>query len=144
MRCKRRQAANHPILGESSVVRIVPFVLVALFVAGCSLAPPPPAAQSTDPVLVVSDAPAGGDAGMSVAEALTHQATDDLVSVSGALFVDPDGTARLCEAIAESFPPQCGGQRITVQGLDLLTMPDLEEANGVRWAESVVLFGSVE
>jgi hypothetical protein len=125
-------------------VHIGPSILVALFVAGCSLAPPPSAAPGSDPVLVVTEGPAGGDAGMSVAEALTHQATDDLVSVSGALFVDPDGTARLCEAIAESFPPQCGGQRITVQGLDHATMPDLEEANGVRWAESVVLFGSVE
>jgi hypothetical protein len=125
-------------------VHIGPFVLVALFVAGCSLAPPPSAAPGSDPVLVVTDAPAGGEAGMSVAEAITHQATDDLVAVSGALFIDPDGTARLCEAIAESFPPQCGGQRITVQGLDHASTPDLEEANGVRWAESVVLFGSVE
>ena len=81
---------------------------------------------------------------MTVAEALTHRATDDLVSVSGALFVDPDGTAQLCDAIAESFPPQCGGQRITVHGLDLATVPDLQAANGMRWAESVVLFGSVE
>ena len=125
-------------------MRIGPFVLVALLVAGCSLAPPPAVAPASDPVLVVTDAPAAGDAGMSVAGALTHQATDDLVSVSGALFVDPDGTARLCEAIAESFPPQCSGQRITVQGLDGATMPNLQEANGVRWAESVVLFGSVE
>ena len=125
-------------------MRIGPFVLVVMFVAGCSLAPPPSHAPGSDPVLVVTDPPAGGDAGMSVAEALTHQATDDLVSVSGALFVDADGTARLCEAIAESFPPQCGGQRITVHGLDPATVPDLQEANGVRWAESVVLFGSVE
>ena len=125
-------------------MRIDPFVLVALLVAGCSLAPPPSTAPGSAPVLVVTDAPAGGEAGMSVAEALTHQATDDLVSVSGALFVDPDGTALLCEAIAESFPPQCGGQRITVRGLDHATVPDLQEANGVHWAESVVLFGSVE
>jgi hypothetical protein len=125
-------------------VRIGPSILLALFLAGCSLAPPPPAVPGTEPVLVVSEGGGGGDSGMSVAEALTHQATDDLVSVAGALFVDPDGTAQLCEAIAESFPPQCGGQRITVQGLDLETVPDLQAANGVRWAESVVLFGSVE
>ena len=125
-------------------MRIGPFVLVALFVAGCSLAPMPPAAPGADPVLVVSEGGGGGDPGMTVAEALTHQATDDLVAVAGALFIDADGTARLCDAIAESFPPQCGGERITVQGLDLRTVPDLQTANGVRWAESMVVFGSVE
>jgi len=31
-----------------------------------------------------------------------------------------------------------------VTGLDLSTVADLQEANGVRWVESVVLFGSVE
>ena len=124
-------------------MRIGPSVLVALFVAGCSLAPPPSAAPGADPVLVVAEGGAG-DSGMTVTQAITHQATDDLVSVAGALFVDPDGTARLCEAIAESFPPQCGGARITIQGLELATVADLQEANGVRWAEAVVLFGSVE
>jgi hypothetical protein len=94
------------------------------------------------PVLVVVDGAAGK--GMSVAEALTHGPTDDIVSVSGALFVDADGTVRLCDAIAESFPPQCGGERIEVTGLDLDGVEDLEEANGVRWAEAVTLMGSVE
>ena len=125
-------------------MRIGPSILVALFVTGCSLAPPPSAAPASEPVLVVSEGGVGGEAGMTVAEAFSHQATDDLVSVAGALFVDADGTAQLCDAIAESFPPQCGGQRIAVQGLDLATVPNLETANGVRWAESVVIFGSVE
>ena len=125
-------------------MRIGPSILVALFVAGCSLAPPPSSAPGSEPVLLVAEGGGNGDAGISVAEAIAHQATDDLVSVAGALFVDADGTVQLCEAIAESFPPQCGGQRITVQGLDLATVPDLQAANGVRWAESVVLFGSVE
>ena len=82
--------------------------------------------------------------GMSVAEALGHRATDDLVTVSGALFVDADGTVRLCDAIAESFPPQCGGERIVVQGLDLDAVPGLQTEGGVSWAEGVTLFGSVE
>ena len=50
----------------------------------------------------------------------------------------------LCDAIAESFPPQCGGDRIAVDGLDLATVAGLQEANGVQWAEGVVLLGSVE
>lgn len=81
---------------------------------------------------------------MTVADALAHQPTDDLVLVSGALFVDAEGGMLLCDAVAESFPPQCGGARLAVEGLDLATIDGIEEANGVRWAEDVVLFGSVE
>jgi hypothetical protein len=79
---------------------------------------------------------------ITVVEAI-GRAAGDIVSVSGALFVDPDGSVHLCDAIAESYPPQCGGSRLEVRGLDLATLP-LEEANGVRWAEAVTLTGSVE
>jgi hypothetical protein len=99
--------------------------------------------QPGEPVLVIAD---GGisEPGMSVADALGHRATDDLVTVSGALFVDADGTVRLCDAIAESFPPQCGGERIVVQGLDLDAIANLQTEGDVSWAEGVTLFGSVE
>jgi hypothetical protein len=105
----------------------------------------PAAAPSSggEPVLVIAD---GGisEPGMSVAEALGHRATDDLVTVTGALFVVPDGTVRLCDAIAESFPPQCGGDRILVQGLDLDAIANLQTEGDVSWAEGVTLFGSVD
>ena len=121
--------------------------LLLLVLAGCAGGPddpdsPPPTGEA--PVLVIAEGGPGDQPGLSVAEALTHGPTDDLVTVTGALFVDADGTVRLCDAIAESFPPQCGGDRIVVEGLDLSTVVDLQEANGVRWAESVTLFGSVE
>lgn len=96
-----------------------------------------------DPALVIADGPIT-DPGMSVADALGHRATDDLVTVSGALFVDGDGTVRLCDAIAESFPPQCGGERIVVRGLDLDAVAGLQTEGDVSWAEGVTLFGSVE
>jgi hypothetical protein len=121
--------------------------LLALLVALVGCASPGGSDEPIDsdaPVLVIADGGSGGGPGLSVAEALTHGPTDDLVTVTGALFVDPDGTVRLCDAIAESFPPQCGGERIEVQGLDLAAVPELQEADGVRWAESVTLFGSVE
>jgi hypothetical protein len=128
-------------------MRILLLALIA-FVAGCS---GPDGADdgvdsdgTADPVLVVADGQPGAGRGLSVAEALTHGPTDDLVSVTGALFVAADGTVRLCDAIAESFPPQCGGERIVVTGLDLADVPALQEENGVRWAESATLFGSVE
>jgi len=119
----------------------IPIVLLLLVSCATSATPSQPADAWT---LVVADGVPGDEPGMSVADAAAHGPTDDLVSFSGALFVDPDGTVRLCDAIAESFPPQCGGASIEVSGLDLSTVADLQEANGVRWAESVVLFGSVE
>lgn len=131
-------------------------VLLLLMVAACSMGgadtpvgdddtPPATGAPAKDAVLVISNGNrGGGDAGMSVSEALKHRATGDLVFVKGSLFVGPDGTVLLCEAIAESFPPQCGGARLEVRGLDLATVADLQAEGEVRWAERVVLFGSVE
>jgi hypothetical protein len=115
------------------------FALIVL-IAGCT----GPGGTGEAPVLVVTDGGVGDGPGLSVAEALIHRPADDLVTVTGALFVDLDGTIRLCDAIAESFPPQCGGQRIAVEGLDLADVPRLQEENGVRWTDSVTLVGSVE
>ncbi len=81
---------------------------------------------------------------MTVSQALGHRGADDPVLVSGALFVNADGTVLLCEAIAESFPPQCGGARLEVRGLDLATIDGVQREGDVGWAESVLLFGSVE
>jgi hypothetical protein len=127
--------------------------VVLLLVAACTPAgddpvdndgsPPPSAGGGGQaPVLVIVEGEAG-EVAISVAEALGHQPTDDIVAVSGALFVGPDGSVLLCDVIAESFPPQCGGARIGVEGLDLGSL-ELQEANGVRWAERVTLLGSVE
>ena len=125
------------------------FLVAALLLAAACSAPGataptggPPIGDA--PVLVIADGGPGGEPGLSVAEALTHSPTDDLVTVTGALFVDSDGTVGLCDAILESFPPQCGGDRIAVEGLDLATVEGLETEGNVSWAEGVTLFGSVE
>jgi hypothetical protein len=125
---------------------ILAMSILAAILAGCADAAASPGASDPaagDPVLVIADG-AITEPGMSVADALGHRATDDLVTVSGALFVDTDGTVRLCDAIAESFPPQCGGARIVVQGLDLDAVAGLQTEGDVSWAEGVTLFGSVE
>jgi hypothetical protein len=118
---------------------VLAFVLV-LAVAACGTTVPAPAG---DPVLVIVDGAVQGP-GLSVADALGHQATGDIVTVSGALFVSADGIVLLCDAIAESFPPQCGGERIRVTGLDLGAVPGLQTEGEVSWAEGVTLLGSVE
>jgi hypothetical protein len=121
-------------------MRLTAVLALALALVACSATVTAP---SGEPVLVITDGAIEGP-GISVAEALGHQATDDLVTVSGALFVDADGTVLLCDAIAESFPPQCGGERIRVTGLDLAAVPGLQTEGAVSWAEGVTLLGSVE
>ena len=57
--------------------------------------------------------------------------------------VDTGGAVRLCDALAESYPPQCGGDSVLVEG----ELPAVEwsEAQGVRWTDAqVTLRGDVE
>ncbi|MGZ8474723.1 MAG: hypothetical protein ACXWWQ_00665 [Candidatus Limnocylindria bacterium] len=96
---------------------------------------------TADAILIVQDGAIASGPGISVTEALAFVGGEPVL-VNGALFIDAEGGVLLCEAIAESFPPQCGGARLEVQGLD----PDgqlLEEANGVRWAEATQLLGRI-
>lgn len=130
-----------PTNRSASVSPVTVVVLtLALALAACAAPVPEP---SGDPVLVIADGPIS-EPGITVADALGHRATDDLVTVSGALFVNADGTVLLCDAMAESFPPLCGGDRIRVQGLDLSSVAGLQTEGQVSWAEGVTLFGSVE
>lgn len=61
-----------------------------------------------------------------------------------AMLVDDGSGMRMCEALAESFPPQCGGRSIEVMNPDVIEV-DFTEDQGVRWSEGPVsLFGWVE
>jgi hypothetical protein len=111
--------------------------------ASVSSAEPPSSSASGDPSLVIADAAGAPDGPvLQVADAIAG-AHDEPVHVQGGLVVDPDGTVRLCEALAESFPPQCTGARLLVEGLDLDMLGALQEGNGVRWLEGATLFGVV-
>ncbi len=64
--------------------------------------------------------------------------------INGLLHIE-NGQVRLCEALAESFPPQCGGRFLVVKGLDLLKMDGLTREGSVTWSEqSVQILGTVE
>jgi len=82
------------------------------------------------------------DGGLSVSEALNTDATG-VIAVQG--FLLDDGTdARLCEVLAESYPPQCGGASIRVTGYEEAITVPLSNAQGVTWTDdSVSLFGEV-
>lgn len=84
--------------------------------------------------------PDGGGA-MSVDELASMASIDGGFEVEGYVVIDSEGTIRLCTALAESFPPQCGGTSVEATGTvpaDLLTSDQ-----GVSWSEEpVVLEGT--
>ena len=90
-----------------------------------------------------SDAAAGGNtmpgttqsagAGISIEEALESDSSEPLL-VNGNLLVT-DGQARLCSALAESFPPQCGGASLLVTGLDVAQVEGLIMEGDVMWTD---------
>ena len=79
---------------------------------------------------------------IEVAELLDGSSPTD-ASVIGFVVID-DGGARLCEALAESFPPQCGGSAVVIANPDVLTVA-LEQEQSVRWTnERVRLDGTYD
>ncbi|MEX2655713.1 MAG: hypothetical protein WD532_11875 [Acidimicrobiia bacterium] len=83
-----------------------------------------------------SDEPITPSASLSAAQVLAAGTIDGSFVVSGYLFVDADGNARLCDMVLESYPPQCGGDSIPVAG-DLSDL-ELTSDQGVSWSDSTV------
>ncbi len=79
--------------------------------------------------------------GLTVSEALATDATG-VLAVKGFLIADATGV-HLCEALAESVPPQCGGASVEVSGLTALDELTTSEGD-TRWSDSeVVVFGEI-
>jgi hypothetical protein len=91
-----------------------------------------------------NDAPASADAGpVSIEEARSSGSGDELL-VNGNLLAQ-SGEVRLCSALAESFPPQCGGPSLVVEGLDLDEVDGLVSEGDVSWTDRPIqLLGTVE
>jgi hypothetical protein len=83
-----------------------------------------------------TDSGAPGNAAITVKQALTAKPSETLL-VRGALIAS-GRTVRLCYAILESYPPQCGGPSLVVRGLDFDTIGELTSANGVTWSDREV------
>ncbi|MGI9647432.1 MAG: BsuPI-related putative proteinase inhibitor [Acidimicrobiia bacterium] len=61
-----------------------------------------------------------------------------LVAVQGFLWARPaDDDLRLCEEVLESFPPQCGGQQVSLQNVDITEIAGIGFSQNVFWAEQV-------
>ena len=80
--------------------------------------------------------------GLTITEALAYEGTEP-VAVGGFVVTTAAGT-HLCELLAESYPPQCGGERLTVVNPDTLTNFVLIEEGGTQWSpDPVVVFGHI-
>ncbi len=92
---------------------------------------------------LVSGPISGVGPGISIGEVFTSNLTGPLL-INGLLHVQND-QARLCEVLAESFPPQCAGRSLVVKGLDLMTMEGLTSEGSVTWSDQPVqVLGTVE
>lgn len=88
----------------------------------------------------------GDDAGSILDDPVTPEQAlerpDGLVAVRGFL-IDDGGGARICGAIAESYPPQCGGASLPVRGVTVANLEGATVEGTVSWVELAVVEGSL-
>ncbi len=108
-------------------------------------------------LIVVAAAACGGgnpaatapDEQLSIEEAIASNA-EGPVTVRGYIVAPAGQTTMLCSALLESYPPQCGGPSLIVEGIDLSRIEALTGTNDpslaqVQWSDrEVSLLGSVE
>ena len=99
--------------------------------------------------LVLAVAGCGGDEGPLTPEQARDASGE--VTVEGALIAIEGEPVRLCSAILESYPPQCGDPSIEVRGLDLDSLDGLsstrqgEDVIPARWSDRPVqVTGTIE
>jgi hypothetical protein len=82
----------------------------------------------------------GGTPALSVEEAADHRGAAEVTG-----FLHAEGTAvRLCAAVLESFPPQCGEPSLRVEGLQLADVEGLQRSGTVAWKEGMTVMGTVD
>jgi hypothetical protein len=100
---------------------IVAVAFIVIAAAGCG------AAESEDT----------GSATWTIADML-RQRPSGVVEVRGNVIVHPDRSARLCEGLAGSYPPQCGGKSVAVAGLDPRSLEHPDSASNVTWGKATL------
>lgn len=76
----------------------------------------------------------GPDGSLAVADALSVDDIDGHFVMSGYV-VDDGSQPRLCQALLESMPPQCGGESIPLETGSAELPGDLTTEGGVSWSE---------
>ena len=99
-------------------------------------------------LLALAGSACGGDEGPLTPEEARDASGE--VTVEGALIALEGEPVRMCSAILESYPPQCGQPSLEVRGLDLdsldlsSTRPD-DDVTPARWSDrSIQVTGTVE
>ncbi|HEX6255077.1 MAG TPA: hypothetical protein VFZ70_04640 [Euzebyales bacterium] len=82
-----------------------------------------------------SGAPTDGSAAATPTQATTGGAPQEYRTLATVL-EKPDGAPMMCHAVAESYPPQCGGPEIV--GWDWDAIGGEESASGVTWVDAVL------
>ncbi len=67
-------------------------------------------------------------------EQLVARSADSPITVRG-LLLATGGETRLCAAILESFPPQCGEPSVVLVEIDPASVDGIEQAGDVIWKE---------
>lgn len=120
---------------------LVSTLLVAAVLAGCGGSDEPAGGGSDTGVPQSSGLGAGP--GISIEEALAAESPEQLL-VNGNLLAT-GGDVRFCSALAESFPPQCGGPSLEIEGLKLEEVDGLTSEGDVSWTDRPIqLLGVVE
>ena len=73
------------------------------------------------------------DGGLTVDQALAYTGTE-VIAVQGYVLTQ-DGTTRLCDALAESFPPQCGAAGVVITNPSALQDMVLLEQGTTQWSD---------
>lgn len=111
-------------------------LLAAVALAACGGDDDSAAGDDVSPAPTVPVGP-----GISIEEALETD-SDEPQLVNGNLLIT-DGQARLCSALAESFPPQCGGASLLITGLDLARVDGLIVEGDVMWTDRPIQLAGV-
>ena len=134
----KRRLAPHRV----ALIAVLSFALAACGGSADDAAVPATDATTAGTGSQTGPPSAGIGPGLTVSEARATDAEGPLL-VRGALVVE-GGTARLCERLAESAPPQCGGDALEVEGLDVSTIEALQSSGDVQWADQVKILGDVD
>jgi hypothetical protein len=79
--------------------------------------------------------PASDDIG-DLSAATPPTAAEQKYRTLATVLEEPDGAPMMCHAVAESYPPQCGGPEIV--GWDWDAIDGEESASGVTWVDAVL------
>jgi hypothetical protein len=113
-------------------------ILGALAVAACGS---DDSGQPTTPQPPPASTGLGAGPGISIDEAIALGSSEPVL-VNGWVHAQ-GGEVRFCDAIAESYPPQCPGVSLLVEGLKLEEVDGLQRAGDVAWSERTQLLGVV-